>query len=188
MQIINERFVTDMVTIINYRDEFIKLINKYIGDIYFNIAGDIGLNIRYSPCIKIESEEEMHNKLLEKINAVYDRELLYGTSLIGIHREDFGFYLRDTDLSLYGSQGQVKMAILALKLAETFVFREICGEIPILLLDDVFSELDLNKRNNLIKYLNQDVQSIITTTDINEINGEFIKNANIYKIENGNVT
>jgi len=188
MQIINDRFVDDMITIINYRSDFINLINKYIGDIYLNIAGDVGLNIRYIPCIRIESVDEMRNNLLEKIKGAYDRELLYGSSLIGVHREDFGFYLGDTDLSLYGSQGQVKMAILSLKLAETFVFKEICGEVPILLLDDVFSELDLNKRNNLIKYLNKDIQSIITTTDLNEINSDFIKDANVYKIENGNVT
>ena len=187
MQIINERFVDDIITIINYRNDFIELINKYIGDIYFNIAGDKGLSIKYYPCIKIENADEMRGKLLDKINNSYERELLYGTSLIGVHREDFSFYLGDNDLSLYGSQGQVKMAILALKLAETYVFKEICGEVPILLLDDVFSELDLNKRNNLIKYLNQDMQSIITTTDINEINNEFIEKALVYKIENGNV-
>ncbi len=188
MDILNDKFVTEMVKIINYRNDFIELINKYIDDIYFNIAGDRGLYIKYFPCCKIDTDDKMYENLLSKLNSGYDREFVYGTTLTGCHREDFGFYLGDMDLSTYGSQGQVKMAILSLKLAEVFVFKEICGEMPILLLDDVFSELDINKRNNLIKYLNQDIQSIITTTDLNEINSDFIKTANVYKIDNGKIT
>ena len=80
------------------------------------------------------------------------------------------------------------MAILSLKLAESYVFKDICGESPVLLLDDIFSELDINKRNNLIKYLNSDMQSIITTTDLNDINDELISTSKIFKIANGSVT
>ena len=79
------------------------------------------------------------------------------------------------------------MAVLALKMAEIDVFREILGDNPILLLDDIFSELDIEKRNKLIKFLNDDIQTIMTTTDLSEINEELIEIANVYKIQNGNI-
>ena len=79
------------------------------------------------------------------------------------------------------------MSILALKLAEIDVFKSITSETPILLLDDIFSELDIEKRNKLIKFLNDDVQTIMTTTDLSEIDDELVKIANIYRIENGHI-
>lgn len=188
MDIINDKYVSLNVLIVKYRDEFIKKINEYIDDIYYNIAGDKGLKIIYNSCIPVDEENVMRQNLLDKVKKSYDREIVLGNSLIGSHREDFGFYLNDLDLSLYGSQGQVKMAILSLRLAESFVFKDICMENPILLLDDVFSELDINKRNNLIKYLNFDIQSIITTTDLNDIDSDFASKANVYIVENCNIT
>lgn len=188
MDIINDKYVNLNISIIKYRYEFINKINEYISDVYFNIAGDKGLKIIYYPCVNYEDDTVMRENLLSKVRNAYDREFILGSSLIGSHREDFGFYLNDLDLSIYGSQGQVKMAILSLKLAEAFVFRDICGEYPLLLLDDVFSELDVDKRNNLIKYLNFDIQSIITTTDLNDINNDFASKANVYKVENCSIT
>ena len=125
----------------------------------------------------------MLNRLIE----VKNREIIYGNTLIGPHKDNFVFYLNENNLSLYGSQGQLKMSILALKLAEIDVFRNITGESPILLLDDIFSELDIEKRNKLVKFLNDGVQTIMTTTDLSEINEELVKIANIYKIENGQI-
>ena len=128
------------------------------------------------------------NKIMrEKLNKNFDRELFMGNTLIGPHRDDFCFKLDDNDLLIYGSQGQIKMAILALKLAEISVFYNECGEYPILLLDDLFSELDLNKRNKVINYLNRDIQTIITTTDLKNIDKRLIRNATIYKIENAKI-
>ena len=72
-------------------------------------------------------------------------------------------------------------------MAEIDVFKDITGEMPILLLDDIFSELDIEKRNKLIKFLNDDVQTIMTTTDLSEIDEDLVKIANIYRIENGKV-
>ena len=79
------------------------------------------------------------------------------------------------------------MSVLALKLAEIDVFRSITGDNPILLLDDIFSELDIEKRNKLINFLNDDIQTIMTTTDLSEIDEKLIRIANIYKIDDGKV-
>lgn len=188
LEILNDKYISDCISIIKYRNDFIDDINKYIDDIYFNIAGEHGLCIKYFPCEDISDKEIMFSNLKNRIDSLLDKEISYGSSLIGIHKENFEFYLNDIDLSLYGSQGQVRMAILSLKLAESFVFKDCCSDSPILLLDDIFSELDLNKRNNLIKYLNMDIQSIITTTDLADISSDYIKNAKIYKVINGSVT
>ena len=79
------------------------------------------------------------------------------------------------------------MAVLSLKLAEIDVFKDICGEYPVLLLDDLFSELDLEKRNKVINYLNRDIQTIVTTTDLKNIDKRLIKKAVVYKIDDGKV-
>ena len=93
----------------------------------------------------------------------------------------------DMDISLYGSQGQIKGVTLSLKLAEIEIFREVSGEYPVILLDDIFSELDISKQNKLINFLNKELQIVITTTDIVNIDKKFVKNAMIYTIENGKI-
>ena len=185
--ILDNKFVSDMIIITKYRSDFIDMINKYIEDIFFNISGQHGLRLVYLPIVTSYNEEKAEDLTLSKLKLLFEKELNYGSSLYGPHKDDFVFYLNDVDLSSYGSQGQIKMAILSLRIAELFVFKDICGETPVLLLDDIFSELDIDKRNNLIKYLNFDVQSIITTTDLNDIDKNFVNNAVVYKVDNGNV-
>ena len=87
---------------------------------------------------------------------------------MGPQRDDFSFRIDNNDLVLYGSQGQLKMAILALKLAEINVFKEISGEYPVMLLDDLFSELDIDKRKRVINYLDKATKEYIES----ELNDE----------------
>ena len=185
--ILNKKFVDLSYEIYNYRFKFIDYLNKYIGGIYKKISGFDGLSIKYIPSIDISINDDFKETMLNKLKINYDREVMYGNTLYGPHRDDFSFRIKDDDLLEYGSQGQLKMAILALKLAEIDVFYEICGEYPVLLLDDLFSELDVNKRNKIINYLNRDIQTIITTTDLNNISNKFVKVANIYKISDGKI-
>ena len=88
---------------------------------------------------------------------------------------------------LYGSQGQCRSSILALKISELYNIKDITGDYPILLLDDIFSELDIEKRNRLIKYIIDDVQTIITTTDLNMIDSSLVKNAKIFNVSDGKI-
>ena len=185
--IITEKFIKLSVDIYRYRKDFIDNINKYIGDIFIYISGTSGLKLFYDTQIDVSVDNNIKVNLYEKIKSNYDREIIYGTSLIGPHRDDFSFKADNIDLLLYGSQGQQKMAVLALKLAEIDVFMDICSEYPVLLLDDLFSELDVDKRNKVISYLNRDIQTIVTTTDIDNINDEIINEAYVFKINNGEV-
>ncbi len=185
--IINEKLIDLAEIIYSYRIKFIDNLNKYIGSVYKNISGYDGLTIKYLPSIEIKNTNNFKNIMYEKLKNSYDRELFIGSTLIGPHRDDFCFNLNDNDLLIYGSQGQIKMAVLALKLAEIDVFYEECNEYPILLLDDLFSELDLNKRNKVINYLNKDIQTIVTTTDLKNIDKRLIKKAIIYKIDDAKI-
>ena len=185
--ILNDKYVELSVSIYLYRYNFIEMINEYIGDKYYFISGDNGLVVRYVSDIEISDRNTMKDILLGKLVDSKNREFMYGCTLIGPHKDNFCFYLNESNLSLYGSQGQLKMSILALKMAEIDVFKRVTGETPVLLLDDIFSELDIEKRNKLVKFLNDDVQTIMTTTDLSEIDDELVKIANVYKIENGQI-
>lgn len=187
MNILNEKFISLSIDIYKYRKKFIDLLNRYIGSIFKDISSYEGLSLRYITNIDLSDMNNIEKVLMEKIDAGFNRDVIYGSTLIGPHRDDFSFILEDNDLLLYGSQGQLKMAVLALKLAEIEVFKDICGENPVILLDDLFSELDINKRNKVINYLNKDMQTIITTTDLSNVDEEYINNSYIFEIENGAV-
>ena len=96
-------------------------------------------------------------------------------------------YSDDMNIKKFGSQGQQRMAVLAIKLSEIEIFKNYLGTSPILLLDDVFSELDSIKRNNLLKYVNSSIQTIITTTDLDSIDSEVVNGAKLFNIKNGKV-
>lgn len=116
------------------------------------------------------------------------RELDAGTTLYGPHRDDFRFLVNGRDLRLYGSRGQQRSAALATKLAEVLVMRQRTGSAPLLLLDDVMSELDANRRSTLLRALADVPQAIITTTDWEDFTPEFRARARTLRVEKGSVT
>ena len=108
-------------------------------------------------------------------------------TLNGFHRDEFIFKINSYDAKIYASEGQQKMIVIAYKISELLLFKKIKKEYPVLLLDDVFSEIDVKKRNNIIKYLKSDIQVIITTNDILNIDKSLVDEAKIFKIKNGNI-
>lgn len=188
LDVINKKFVDLSVLIYRERAKFLNMINEVISNIYLDISGIEGLNLKYISDFNLECDDsELKNIFLNKLEESFDREKRYGISLYGPHRDDFHFYINDKDISLYGSQGQMRLAVLSLKLSEIDIFKKYTNNYPILLLDDIFSELDVSKRNNLIKYISFDIQTIITTTDLNMINDSLLKNAYIYEIIDGKI-
>ena len=186
--ILNDSYCSLAVDIAFMRNEFLKKINQYLSDVYFEITGYKNLKLMYICNFKIKEDKvqtirDFKNLLIDN----FDREKKYKITLFGIHRDDFCFLLDGKDLSIYGSQGQIRAAMLALKLAEVLIFKELDGDNPILLLDDVFSELDVEKRNRIIKYILNDVQTIITTTDIDLIDSDLVSKSKIFNVCNGTV-
>ena len=107
--------------------------------------------------------------------------------MIGPHKDDIEFYLNDLNLKNYGSQGQQRLAILTIKLAEIEILKKFRNEAPILLLDDVFSELDDDKKNKLLKYIDNNIQTIITTTDLKNIDNFILNKSKIFFINEGTI-
>ncbi len=185
---IDEHLVDRASKIHHMRNKFITKINEILPDIYKNITSTDKIYLNYIPSDNIlmgdiEIKEKFH-KLLELKRS---NDIKIGRTSVGPHLDDFNFIYMEKDLKYFGSQGQQRAAVLSLKLSEIKIFKNHTGETPILLLDDVFSELDENKRNNLLKYINKDVQTIITTTDINLVSKELLQKSNIIKIKNGQI-
>lgn len=190
LNILNEKLIDRAVKIYLQRFNFLKRINDKIDYIYKNIAGVSGLRIIYEPNIDIQefNEENIRQEMLRKMKNNQNRELIQGKTLYGPHRDDFSFYLGDNNLKLFGSQGQQRLAVIAFKIAEIEIFKEDTKTSPILLLDDIFSEIDKKKKNNLLKYIENDIQTIITTTDLKDIQKKVLNNAKIFEVRDGIVT
>ena len=188
-EILNKYFVEKAVMIYQYRLKFIKLLNENCPAIFQNLSGLSGLKINYHSAVNLESEDvsEIQKSIYLKMDKVRNAEFHLGTTLVGPHRDDMEFYLNEQNVKFYGSQGQQRMVVLAIKLAEINIFYKNKDTMPILLLDDVFSELDDQKKNNLLSYIKEDVQTIITTTDLKNIDNSILDHAKLIEIEDGKI-
>lgn len=167
--------------IYEYRNKYIDSLNKLIGDIYFGICGIHDLKLEYIS----DFSNFDKNKIVEKYKKNYQRDILIGKTSLGIHHDDIKFKLNNMDIKDYGSEGQQKNAIIAYKLAEIEIFKELKDSYPILILDDLFSELDKEKINNILKMINKEIQVFITTTEIDKINKNMLENSKIFKVVDG---
>lgn len=182
LNIIDDKYVSLSINVSKYREKYVLDINKYLDDMFECITGERGLKLIYQTNT-IQDKDLFITKLRDNLS----KEKLYKMTLEGPNRDDFYFIYNGKNLSQFGSQGQLRSAVLALKLSEVKLFQERTLESPILLLDDIFSELDIEKRNNLLNSLSDNIQTIITTTDIDSTPKSIRNKANIYEIENGNM-
>ena len=172
--------------------KLIKELRKTLIEIISNIEVNIDYP-EYEDIYEVTNQDlkikiiDIKNKLTKKYQKNINKEIMQGMTLIGLHRDDLCFKIKGFDARIYASEGQQKILMIAYKISELLLFKKIKNEYPVLLLDDVFSEIDLKKRNNIIKYFPNDIQVIITTNDINNLNGDLVSKAQIYKIKNGTV-
>lgn len=186
-QIITQYLVDKMILIYRMRKKFVDKINETCGKIFYQISKLENFKVKYKSNVENNKEENLKQNLLERFNKNLKKEIKLGTTLLGTHRDDLEFYLDNKNLKDYGSQGQQRLAILSMKLSEIVIFKKYKNTNPILLLDDVFSELDDIKKNNMIKLIGKDIQTIITTTDLKRINKKLFQDAKIFKIKNGTI-
>lgn len=166
--------------IIRRRKQFVEELNDIVYGIHKNISGDKEeLILRYEADV---AAEELENKLRQ----ARDKDLRLGQTSAGPHRDDMSFYIKDVDIRKYGSQGQQRTSALSLKLSEIELVKKCIHDTPILLLDDVLSELDSNRQNYLLNSIH-DIQTIITCTGLDE----FVKNRfqinKVFKVIDGKV-
>lgn len=188
--IITSYLIEKAIIIYQMRYKFIEKINETCAQIYKDIMGLDGFHIEYISNLKIKDmkDPKLKEKLFEQYRNQLDYEQRMCITTLGPHKDDFNFMVGSNNLKLYGSQGQQRVAVLTLKLAEIPIFKKYKETTPILLLDDVFSELSDDKKNNLIKYISKDIQTIITTTELNNLDGRLVKKAKLFKIEKGKLT
>ncbi|MBP7691432.1 MAG: DNA replication/repair protein RecF [Anaerolineales bacterium] len=147
--------------------------------------GQLGLPLQVPVHQVGVSAAEIEGRLRAKLRASRAEEIARGLTLSGPHRDELRFIANGLDVGLYGSRGQARTAVLALKLAETAWMRARAGEWPILLLDEVLAELDINRRRDLLRRLDRADQCLMTTTDRDLFPEEFQTRAAIWTVQNG---
>ncbi len=187
--ILTDYLVEKSVFLYQMRERFLTRLNKICPKIFKDIAKKDGFKLRYVPSVEFTNMEKdtIRTELKQILNTNLDKDIKFKTTLYGPHRDDFEFYLGHKNLKYYGSQGQQRVAVLALKLSEIELFKDYKQTSPIILLDDVFSELDNDKKNNLLSYIDNDMQVIITTTDLENIDKKIIDKAKLINIQNGKI-
>ncbi len=165
LDILTSKLIELGIYIYEKRNEFIEQVNSYLAKFYERITGLEGLKIGYISSYEGKTKEELFSIMKNNL----PRDLSFGKTNIGVHMDDLVFLLKDKNLKEYGSEGQQKNAIIAYKFSELEIFRERTGYYPILILDDLFSELDEDKVSNILKMLNSDIQTFITTTNLNVV-------------------
>ena len=181
LDILTKKLIEYGSVLSKYREEFVENINKYITDNYLNIANNGVLKIKYNSVFKNKTQDELFKRYKDN----YQKELSIGKTLEGVHHDDIVFLLDNNNLKEWGSEGQRKNAIISFKLAEINVIKDIKGYYPVLILDDLFSELDKEKINNLLNMLDRNVQTFITTTDLKNVSKNIIKDARKIKVIDG---
>jgi DNA replication and repair protein RecF len=133
------------------------------------------------------SPADIREGFLERLVQLRDEEIARGVTISGPHRDELRLLSNGIDLGHYGSRGQVRTAILSLKLAELAWMKDKTGQWPVLLLDEVLAELDVQRRNDLLSRLSESEQSMMTTTDLDLFAPEFVSHAALWQVKGGRV-
>lgn len=147
------------------------------------------LEIRYAPNVPLDADDpdQIQAAFLAKIKDRAIAEFHQGTSLVGPHRDEIEFHINSTPARQYGSQGQQRTLVLALKLAELKLIETVVGEPPLLLLDDVLAELDLNRQNQLLNTIQDRFQTLITTTHLGAFDVQWLTASQILTVKAGQI-
>ena len=168
-------------SIIDGRIKFVEELNDIISSIHSNLTGGKErLSVKYEPYTTVEGFENM-------VQSSRDKDIRYKTTGTGPHKDDLVFYINGQDVRKYGSQGQQRTTALSLKLSEIELVKKLTGNNPILLLDDVLSELDSSRQNYLLNSIG-DIQTIITCTGLDEFINNRININKVFKVTNGTVS
>lgn len=192
LQVMTDQLVKHAAIIVKKRFEFLKLLRKWAIPIHYKISRELEeLAISYISAVEVleeDDEEKLEDKYLAHFSEVESSEIRRGSTLIGPHRDDLSLYINDKDVKQFGSQGQQRTTALSLKLAEIDLINDHIGEYPILLLDDVLSELDDFRQSHLLSTIQGKVQTFVSTTTVDGINHETLKQASIYSVKNGQIS
>lgn len=179
---LDERMAEAEEAVMKERKHFIESINEMLIPLYKELSSDtISMSVRYKACL----EDISRDSLIQMHRSAREKDIQYQSTTAGIHREDMVFEMNGVNLLQTASQGQKRMVMLSFKMALLEFIRKETGRSPVLLLDDVLSELDYQKQKKLLEMIDGSFQCLITSTEI----PAFLKNREMseFHIENGNI-
>jgi DNA replication and repair protein RecF len=186
LDILTIQLVEFGIKIVKKRNQFIEKLNQYANKLHYFISNkEEQLRIEYASSF---SEKLTTEQVFNLYKRNYNNDIKRGTTQIGIHRDDLKFYLNGVDVGSYGSQGQQRTTALSVKLSLIDFIKDETSYYPIVLLDDVLSELDDIRQSLLLDCIKEKVQTFVTTTNVSGIKSEIITKSDIFVIENAKIT
>ena len=205
LQVWDEALVRLGAQIILHRIQAVQEIERFASRIHHELTrGTEVLRLAYEPAydplkpelqlgLKLDTPidrssldlDEIQKGFLARLKQIRGEEIARGVTTIGPHRDDLRFIINKADVSDYGSRGQLRTTLLALKLAEVEWMKERTGEWPVILLDEVMAELDVHRRADLLNYVGKGEQVLFTTTDTKLFTPEFVEQAEIWDVKGG---
>ncbi|GCL38758.1 MAG: DNA replication/repair protein RecF [Sphaerospermopsis sp.] len=176
--------------VIRRRNRAIQRLTPIAAKWHASISGSTEiLEINYSPNVPLKKDdnEDITQSFFGKIQQRSVIELHRGTTLVGPHRDELELIINQTPARQYGSQGQQRTLVLALKLAELQLIEEVVNEAPLLLLDDVLAELDLSRQNQLLDAIQDRFQTLITTTHLGAFDSQWLKSSQVLFVKSGEI-
>ncbi|MDX8045471.1 DNA replication/repair protein RecF [Gracilibacillus sp. S3-1-1] len=191
LRVLTEQLIEHAAIILEKRFVFMKRLRSWAYEIHQGISRGIErLDLQYAPTVDV-SEEDNQEKIVTVLTESFERtetkEVERGTTLLGPHRDDLVFYVNNKNVQTFGSQGQQRTTALSLKLAEIELIYEEIHDYPILLLDDVLSELDDYRQSHLLDTIEGKVQTFVSTTSVDGIHHQTLEKAEIFRIDNGKI-
>lgn len=191
-EILTDQLVDKAIIIIQYRLDFIQTLQQIVEPIHYQLSNQrdhLFLEYKSSTSqVDYTNNESIRDQLLNELERVHEREKLQGNTLVGPHRDELEISINNKKAQLFASQGQQRTAILSIKLAEIDWMYQITNEYPLLLLDDVLSELDDERQRILMEYIEQKTQTFLTTAAVKDMTNNHLKDAQVYIVKEGTVS
>ncbi|MDO4680966.1 MAG: DNA replication/repair protein RecF [Aerococcus sp.] len=193
LEVLTEQLIQSASMIMLMRQQFIDQLETIARPIHEELSeGKETLSVKYLATIalpetKDHPEAELQSTLMAHFKDVKSKEIEKGVTLFGPQREDVTFFINGQEVQKFGSQGQQRTTALSLKLAEIECMEQVLGDYPILLLDDVLSELDDRRQTHLLKAIESRTQTFLTTTSLDGVKQEQIHQPTLFHIEGGHV-
>lgn len=191
LDVLDESLATTGAYLMLERRRFLKHLEEVATKIHETLSlGSEAMTLHYDSSFRFDTEDvdELKEIFIEQLRLKRQSDFLNKQTSVGLHREDFSIELNGRNVQKFGSQGQQRLAVLSLKLAEIQLFYEYSGEYPILLLDDVMSELDNERQMKLMETIEGTGQTFITTTTLLHIEKQMSVTPTIFEVENGHIT
>ncbi|QKS69598.1 DNA replication/repair protein RecF [Paenalkalicoccus suaedae] len=189
--VITDQLIQAAAEVLLRRFAFLKKLQEWAAPIHHEISrGSEQLEVTYVASCDVSADMNIPTlvkTLREAFSEVEEKELRRGTTQLGPHRDDLAFFVNGRDIQTFGSQGQQRTTALSLKLAEIELIHEKTSEYPILLLDDVLSELDDHRQTHLLNAIKGKVQTFVTTTSVDGIDHSMMQEADTFYVTEGSI-